>query len=297
VALGWAERCVDQPEDAHSAQRYSTAPESAAVARATAALGVNPKLLTQTKNLTDLTALECKLTDLQNAYVQQLSWQRRAVASKFSPLRSFSFPSVGAPSGAADMLWTEEQALLLVWADGDALTLVRIIEDQVQRTSFAAPNSSEWRFPKFYSASQVCVLLVHEGGPASVCLLSIQGWHDGQLVGPDEYGFFDHFIAQQLPLAFSSPDDMQVSSTRGLCSIKAAGRLLTLDLEADGEEEEDGGSESSASSIAPPARRRNLRKHDSLLAGFENTDINASRSSSGKSSPEQVAQRLKFSIQ
>ena len=298
VVAHWVERAVDQADDQPNSQRYSAVPERAAVERGVIYLRKSPKILTEMKNFLNFSALELLLAGLQNMYVSQLSGQRRAIGSKFTPVRSFSFPS-SAPSGAADMIWDDGGAVKLVWADSDSavtLSVVTINGDDVERLLFSSPPGSVWNLPKFYDQNQVCVLLVHDGGFASVCLLTVAGWPAGATVEPAEYGFPTFFVAQQLPAAFSLPEAMEVSASRGLCSVQAAGRVLTLDLDGDDEDnEEDSGSEkSSESSIAPP-RGRNLRKHDSLVAGFENANMNASRSSSG--SPEQVAQRLKFAEQ
>ena len=274
--------------------------------RAIELLKARPDIGSSTKTVsTHLNNLLMEGKEIELLYLSLLSNQRRTIASRIVPKRVVSFPRVSEGQSAPfrQARWTGG-LVELVWEDNKGGTLVVCQIDAESgdiktRLEFQSPERSVWKLSRQYKEGEVCSILVHEGQSTSVCLLDYSHWVGlRKQIGPDEYGFPMFFIAQQLPN--SVPVALEVSGSRGLCSIYVeGGRMITLDLEnADDENEDELSNESSSSPEVAVQKRRNLRKLDSLLDNGENKfgSNTPSSNESMKSSPSAtpVVQRLRF---
>jgi hypothetical protein len=253
----------------------------------------NPAVISSIKSLIGSLTVLSEGKDLELLHLSLLSNQRRAIASRMTPLKLVSFPRE--TISRAQIAWSDEK-LDLCYID-QTLVLCRIVRGEVTtRLEFEAPERSEWKFARLYKSGEICTLLIHQDKSVSVCLLDFSSWlNSTRRLTPDDYGFPAFFIAQQLPPG-SAAVGLGVSGPRGLCSVHLeGGRMVTLDLE----NADDDGTESaeSESSPEPVGRvRRNLRKHDSLLDGENRSNVNTPPSSDHSESNTPVVQRLKFAL-
>jgi hypothetical protein len=210
-------------------------------------------------------------------YVQMLSNQRRTISSRIVPKKALFWsrqrgrgsPQLRLEGVLAETVWEEDEGRLLVLTQ----TNIRSGESE-SRFQLKAPEGSVWLLPRFYQEGQICAILVHAGA-ASICVISYSDLpRDLKEIGPDEYGFPEFFIAQQIPSKGRPVVSMEVSGPRGLCSIYCeGGHMITLDLEnaddelADDDADQEQESESSNSPEPPKRERRNLKKLDSLIGG------------------------------
>ena len=217
--------------------------------------------------------------DCEAQYVAILSGQRRAVGTAIEVGKIFSFQA----KAVCMRRMQSADTLALVWVEEAALVLTKMGDGGVRRFEFQAPENSIWAFPNFYKDEKICALLkrvvdgAHDGAQESISVCLLDTLHHTSTAGPvviraEEYGYAAYWEAQQLPAWCMGATAVCVSAPRGLCSVYADGKLLTLDLEPDEGSDEEG---SEASGETPkqgdekqPNRRR-LRRHDSLIEHSE----------------------------
>lgn len=240
--------------------------------------------------------------EIEFQYLQVLSNQRRAISSKLAGKKLHSFSRMQS-SQTPQMRWIDPCIVELIFEqhNGNELVVVQInvrTDEILSRIEFKAPEGSRWFHPRLYSEDHICAVLVHKE-TSSICVLRYSEWI-GKLtiVEPEEYGFSNFFVAQQIPTKGASVCAMEVSGPRGLCSVYCeGGRMITLDLEnADDEEDDDEEEVEIESSPSPekavPQRRgkKNLKKMDSLISVENRYESNTPSDDDGSVPP----QRLRF---
>ena len=270
--------------------------------RAVEVLRANPKMIGEIKSLMSSSMLIEEGKEIEFQYLQVLSNQRRAISSKLAGKKLHSFSRMQS-SQTPQMRWIDPCIVELIFEqhNGNELVVVQInvrTDEILSRIEFKAPEGSRWFHPRLYSEDHICAVLVHKE-TSSICVLRYSEWI-GKLtiVEPEEYGFSNFFVAQQIPTKGASVCAMEVSGPRGLCSVYCeGGRMITLDLEnADDEEDDDEEEVEIESSPSPekavPQRRgkKNLKKMDSLISVENRYESNTPSDDDGSVPP----QRLRF---
>jgi WD40 repeat protein len=288
VIFWWLESIMEDKSETSKLQ----IPSRDSIDECLAILTEEPNLLARSKSrLCDFEDLLGSYRVVEQEYVSILSRQRRHIGSKLKPEKIVSFP-VGSRDIRARFKPDSLSQVELTWVDVPNRLVVATMENR--QTHFVAPEGALWKFPRFYRQDRICVLLMHEGQTASICLLKYDSFlaQSGTVeIYSDDYGYPSYWIAQQVPDWYLSATMLEVSGPRGLCSIytpENGGRIITLDLEGGDDEDEDDG--------------ENLSPNESLAAssvvgsssGEENRVKNVSMESSSDENSNQSGKRLMF---